>query len=76
MQKYSILVIGAFEIKANKQPFVSMGAVSQVFEDCTIELSKQQLEYIILFLFSFSDTLDKLEYRNLLKMGETGVRYQ
>jgi hypothetical protein len=41
-----------------------------------VDLSVEHINYIILYLFSFSKDLKRLEYKKILDIGSINLRYE
>lgn len=75
-QKYHLLLVGGLETKTNKKDFVHKNLLSPVFEACSMEFTAKEIEYISFYLYGFSESLDQLMYRNLVKIGVMPIQYR
>lgn len=76
LTRYRALVIPALQAKAEKRQTLTEKELTDVIEGCMLDLTPEHLEYLVLFLFSFSKDLRELRISDVEKFGVIPLSYQ
>lgn len=75
LNRYRALVVPALQTKAEKNSVLSDKEIMEVIDGCSLDLGPEHIDYVILYLFSFSKNLKKIKFIDIENLGTVPLKY-